>query len=120
MPKILTKVYKNALFFLPYSRDKSEGVWCKPLTMTKRNELRRQAQIEAGMDTDIADAYLTRAMLEESIVDWKGFWTASGEEIPYSKEVLRDMCECDPGTAVTMLARILEIARMGELEDKKN
>lgn len=48
MPKILTKVYKNALFFLPYSRDKSEGVWCKPLTMTKRNELRRQAQIEAG------------------------------------------------------------------------
>ena len=111
MPKILTKVYKNALFFLPYSRDKSEGVWCK---------LRRQAQIEAGMDTDIADAYLTRAMLEESIVDWKGFWTAGGEEIPYSKEVLRDMCECDPGMAVTMLARILEIARMGELEDKKN
>ena len=32
MPKILTKACKNALFFLPYSRDKSEGVWCKPLT----------------------------------------------------------------------------------------
>jgi hypothetical protein len=120
MPKVLTEKYKNCLFFLPYSKDKSEGVWCRPLTMTRRNELRRTALQEAGMDSELADTFLCRLLLKESIADWKGFWTPAGEDIPYSKEAVDDMCEHDPVMAMSMLTRILSIAQTGNVEERKN
>lgn len=120
MPKILTEKYRDHLFFLPYSKDKSEGVWCRPLTMTRRNELRRTALQEAGMDSDLADNFLCRLLLKESIADWKGFWDPAGAAVPYSKEAVDEMCEHDPVLAMGMLTRILSIARMGDVEDQKN
>lgn len=120
MPKILTEKTKNYLFFLPYSKDKSEGVWCRPLTMTRRNELQREAMQEAGMDSDLADTFLCRLLLKESIADWRGFWTPTGEDIPYSKQAVDEMCEHDPVMAMGMLTRILSIARTGDVEEKKN
>lgn len=120
MPRIVTAKTRNLVFFLPYSKDKSEGVWCKPLTLTRRHELQRQAAVEAGMDSDLTESYLCRSILQETIVDWKGFWTPTGEDIPYSKEAVADMCENDPAMAVGMLTRILALARTGELEERKN
>lgn len=120
MPKILTSAFRNTIFFLPYSRDKSEGVYCKPITQTRRNEIRRNAMVEAGMDSDIGEAYWCRDMLKETILDWKGFWSPTGEAIPCTPEAIADMCESDPVFAMTMLTRILSIARTGDLEDQKN
>ena len=41
MPCILTDRYKDSTFFIPYTLDKTEGVFVKPLTETKRNDVRR-------------------------------------------------------------------------------
>lgn len=120
MPKILTEKTKSLTFFLPYAKDKSEGVWCRPLTLTRRNELQREAMLEAGMDSELAEHFLCRKLLKESITDWKGFWTPTGEEVPYSKQAVDEMCEHDPVMAMGMLTRILSIARTGELDDRKN
>lgn len=120
MPKILTGDYMARTFFLPFAADKSEGVWARPLTLTRRMEIQRETQAEAGMDEDIAGSYLCRGILQESIIDWKGFITPEGAEIPYSREAVKSLCENDPGMASIILDRILAMARAGDLDERKN
>ena len=120
MPKMLTGDFMRRTFFLPFSLDKSEGVWARPLSLTKRMELQREAQMEAGMDADLSGNYLCRRVLQESIIDWQGFFAPDGTEIPYSKEAVAAMCEHDPAMASDLLGRILAMARAGELAERKN
>lgn len=120
MPKIMTDAFMARTFFLPFSVDKSEGVWARPLTLTRRMEIQRESQLEAGMDADIAANYFCRGILQESIQDWRGFYTPDGVEVPYSKEAVKSLCENDPGMAATILERIMAMARTGELNERKN
>ena len=120
MPCILTSRYKDSTFFVPYDSEKKEGVFVKPLTETKRNELRRATIQEAGQDNDLFNQMLVRSMLEASIQDWKGFTDSANEEIPYSKEALKELIPLDPDFFGTLLLRVNNVARHGELVDAKN
>ncbi len=120
MPKVLTDAYRDATFCLPFSRDKSECAFVRPMTETRRNEIRRRITQEAGHDAILAEHYFLREVLREAVVDWKGFYDVNGQELSFSREVLDEICACDPDFASLMLARILSVARTGELEDQKN
>jgi hypothetical protein len=120
MPCILTDRYKDSTFFIPYTLDKTEGVFVKPLTETKRNDVRRATIQEAGQDNDLFNQMLVRSMLSESIQDWKGFTDPGQEEIPYSKENLKSLVSLDPDFFGALLLRVNNVARHGELVDEKN
>lgn len=120
MPRILTDAYKNRTFILPFSDDKSECAYIKPLCDSEINKIRLDAAKEAGADEDLVSKYFTRLFLEKSVTGWRGFYDAGGNELPYSRETLREICECDPEFVALMLLRIRSIARYGELEERKN
>ncbi len=96
MPRVLTDQYRNVTFCLPFSGDKSECAWVKPLTETEINRLRQDAAKEAGADEELAGKYLIRGMLLKSITGWQGFYDAGGKDIPCTPEMIREICECDP------------------------
>ena len=100
--------------------DKSEGIWVRPITRTQLNEAYRKAALEAGADAELAEALVSLRVLENSLVDWKGFFDANGNSIDYSGEILREVWENDPAMFANIYWRIREIARMGELDDQKN
>ena len=120
MPKILTEAYASSTFFVPLSADKTEGVWVKPLTETKRRQIREAALQEAGHDQEIAAAYVMRDTLKACISDWVGFFDPAGKEIPYSQETLPSLCRCDPDLFAGIYLKVLSVARFGELQDLKN
>ncbi|WP_302551836.1 hypothetical protein [uncultured Bilophila sp.] len=120
MPKIVTKNYSDAVFFIPYTADKSEGIWARPITRSQLNEAYRKAALEAGADTELTEALVSLRVLENSLVDWKGFFDANAKPIEYSRETLRAVWENDPAIFTNIYWRIREIARMGELDDQKN
>jgi hypothetical protein len=120
MPCIITDRYKDSTFFIPYTPDKSEGVFVKPLTETKRNDIRRATIQEAGQDNDLFNQMLVRSMLGESIQEWKGFTDVAHEKIDYSKENLKGLIPLDPDFFGTLLLRVNNVARYGELADEKN
>lgn len=120
MPKIMTNAYRNRTFILPFSDDKSECAYVKPLTDTEIDRIRLKAATEGGADDNITTRYFTRYFLEEAVTGWKGFYDVDGLEIPYSKEMLKEICECDPEFAAIMVLRIRSVARFGELEERKN
>lgn len=53
--------------------DKSEGMWARPITRTQLSEAYRKAALEAGADTELTEALVSLRVLENSLVDWKGF-----------------------------------------------
>lgn len=120
MPKIVTKNYSDAVFFIPYTADKSEGIWARPITRSQLNEAYRKSALEAGADTELTEALVSLRVLENSLVDWKGFFDANAKPIEYSRETLRAVWENDPAIFTNIYWRIREIARMGELDDQKN
>lgn len=120
MPKILTDAYKDKVFVLPYTDDKKECAYIKPLTDKALNRIRREASKESGTDEALFNHFFLRGFLQESIVGWEGFFDAAGQEIPYSLEMVKEICECDPEFATGMALRIRNVARFGELDDRKN
>lgn len=120
MPVVLTDAYKNRTFILPFTADKSECAYVKPLTETDIDKIRKQAAKEGGADEVLITRYFNRAYLMESITGWQGFYDAAGNEIPYSPEMVKEICECDPAFAFETLRRVRDIARLGELDERKN
>lgn len=120
MPRILTDAYKDKVFVIPYTDDKKECAYIKPLTNTALNRIRREASKESGTDEALFNHFFMRNSLQESIVSWEGFIDVAGEEIPYSLEMVKEICECDPEFATGMALRIRNVARFGELDDRKN
>lgn len=120
MPKVMTDAYRNATFILPYSDDKRECAYIKPLCDTEINRIRRDAAKEAGTDESLFNSFFMRIFLQEAIVGWEGFFDAGGHEISYTREMVKEICECDPEFAAGMVLRIRNVARLGELDDRKN
>ena len=120
MPKILTDAYKDATFFVPYTDDKSEGVYVRPQTETMRNRIRLKAHKEAGADESISGALFIKSFLEEAVVGWTGFVDVAGAEIPCTSEMKAQICECDPDFAAGLVSRVCHVARLGEVDDEKN
>lgn len=120
MPKILTDTYRNATFFVPYTDDKSEGFFVKPVTETDLLKIRIDAAKEAGADNDLADVIARRLVLQRHVQSWQGFFDVAGNEIPCTPEAIKEVCECDPAFADGMAMRVRSVARIGELEEQKN
>ncbi len=120
MPVVLTDAYRNSTFILPFTADKSECAYVKPLTDSEVDKIRKKAAKEGGADETLTAKYFTRAFLQASITDWQGFYDAAGNEISYSPEMVKEVCECDPEFANMMAFKIRNIARLGELEERKN
>lgn len=59
-------------------------------------------------------------LLQKGLAGWQGFTDMEGEEIPFSTEKVKELCECDPDFMAGLATRIQHVARMGELEDRKN
>ena len=55
-----------------------------------------------------------------SVQDWKGFFDVAGDEIPCTPDSIKEICECDSEFTAGLLFRIQNVARMGELEERKN
>ena len=120
MPVLLTEAYANSRFFIPLKADKSEGVWVKPLTETKRRMIRDAALQEAGHDQDIALSYIVRDTLKQCVADWKGFYDPAGNEIPFSPDAIASLAKIDPDFFSGLYLKIVAVARFGELADLKN
>lgn len=120
MPKIVTSAYTDFIYFMPFTTDKTEGVFAKPGTRTMFNDCRREAALEAGADMELAENLAALKILQKCITDWKGFYAPNGDEIPYRPEVLKDLWENDTAMFTNIFVRHREIARMGELADEKN
>lgn len=120
MPRVLTNAYRNRTFILPFTPDKSECAYIKPLTDTEIGKIRNQAAAEGGADDTLVNKYFLQHFLEQSITGWQGFFDVAGNEIPYTHETLKEICECDPAFSEHMGMRIRNIARQGELDERKN
>lgn len=120
MPVVLTDAYKNSTFILPFIGDKSECAYVKPLTDTEIEKIRKQAAKEGGADEILVQKYFTRLFLMEAITGWQGFFDVAKNEIPYSRDMVKEICECDPEFAIQTVMRVRNIARAGELEERKN
>lgn len=120
MPRILTNAYRNRTFILPFTQDKTECAYIKPLTDTAISKIRNQAAAEGGADDMLTNKYFLQHFLEQSITGWQGFFDVAGNEIPYTQETLKEICECDPDFAALMAMRIRNVARQGELDERKN
>lgn len=120
MPRVMTSAYRNSTFVLPFTEDKTERAYIKPMTDTEINRIRMKAALEGGADDNLTAQYFTRYFLEEAVTDWAGFYDAKGVEIPFTREAIKEICECDPEFAAVMVLRVRNIARVGELEERKN
>lgn len=120
MPKIMTRAYIDKTFVLPFSEEKQEFALVKPLSDTEINKITLSAAKEGGADIDLTSKYFTRLFLEASLTGWQGFYDVAGNEIPFSREMIREICECDPEFAAIMVLRIRQVAKYGELEERKN
>ena len=120
MPKILTDAYRDATFFVTYNEDKTEGVHLKPLTDTAKGKLRNDAQKEAGADDAQTGAIFVRKMIQASVQDWKGFFDVAGDGILCTPDSIKEICECDSEFTAGLMFRIQNVARIGELEERKN
>lgn len=116
----MTEAFKDKSFFVPLSKDKSEGVFVRPVTATLRRQVQQEAIKEAGADTSIAEFYAVVKLLQKGLTGWQGFVDMTGGEIPFSAEMVKELCECDPDFMAGLATRIQHVARMGELEDRKN
>lgn len=120
MPRVLTDAYRDSTFVLPFTEDKSEYVLVRPQTDTSISSLRIDAMKEGGADDELAGKIFIRKLLQKSIAGWCGFYDAAGHELRYSPEMIAEICECDPEFASLLSLRIRNIARLGELEERKN
>jgi hypothetical protein len=118
--RILTEAYKDATFFIPYSEDKREGVFTRPVTATMQMRIQNEAVKEAGADLSLAERFVVVKTLQEVLTGWKGFYDVKGVEIPFSGRAVQEICECDPEFAAMLATRIRHVARLGEIEDEKN
>jgi hypothetical protein len=118
--RILTDAYKDATFFIPYSEDKTEGVFVRPMTSTMQIRIQNDAVKEAGADISLADRFVIAKTLQSLLVGWQGFYDVRDNEIPFSEQAIKEICECDPDFAALLATRIRHVARLGEIEDEKN
>lgn len=117
---VLTKKFAQSTFRLPLTPDGKSWLLCKPILGTKQNDITRNCIAESGFDAQLAASKIIQALLEETVVGWEGLVDINGENIPYSVEILREICETDVDFAAAQVERIRRIAREGRLEEEKN
>lgn len=117
---VMTRKFSQATFRLLLTADGSAWLTCKPVVGSKLAEITRNVLAEAGFDQSLAAAMLPGAMLQAYVTGWQGLVDIHGDEIPYSEEMLREICEHDPEFAEQQLGRLRRIAREGRLEEEKN
>lgn len=117
---ILTKKYALRSFRLPLTADESAYLSVAPITAEQLRRLTRDALAESGFDADIAAAKMIRQALALCVKGWEGLVDVCGNPIPYSPEMLEDICEADPAFAQAQYERIRRIAREARLEEEKN
>ena len=117
---VLTKKFASRTFRLDLTADGSAYFVCKPIVGSKQNEIAKKVMAEYAFDAQIAAVKILPALLEAHIVGWEGLQDVSGSPIPYSKEMLLELCEYDYEFMEAQLNRIRRIAREGRLEEEKN
>jgi hypothetical protein len=117
---LLTKKFASCTFRLDLTADGSAYFVCKPIVGSKQNEIAKKVMAEYAFDAQIAAFKILPALLEAHIVGWEGLQDVSGAPIPYSKEMLLELCEYDYEFMEAQLNRIRRIAREGRLEEEKN
>ena len=117
---VLTKKFAQSTFRLPLTQDGQSYLVCKPILGTKLNEVTRNCIAECGFDAQLAASRIIQAVLEECVIGWTGIADINGQDIPYSVEMLREICDADAEFAATQVDRIRRIAREARLEEEKN
>lgn len=118
--RIMTENYKDREFFIPLNNDKTEGLYCRPVSASARRKLALEAMREAGGDVQIAAHLENRKLLCAALLNWRGLYDMGGEEIPFSEAAINMICEHDPDAGAAFVNLIRNIARFGEAEDAKN
>ena len=117
---VLTKKFAQSTFRLPLTREGDAWLLCRPVLGTRQNEITRNCIAESGFDAQLAASRIIQSLLEESVIGWTGLTDINGQDIPYSVEMLREICETDADFAATQVDRIRRIAREARLEEEKN
>lgn len=117
---ILTKKFSGSTFRLSLTTDGSAYLLCRPIFATKVHEVTAKAIAECGFDSSLASRLIVERLLEASVSGWSGLNDINGDQIEYSPEMLREVCEADPEFAMAQVERIRRIAREARLEEEKN
>lgn len=117
---LLTAKYQHATFELPLTADGTAAFACTPISEPQIQEMTRKAMADAGYDAAIAADSLNRRLLKKHVTGWRGLHDLNGEEIPFSDEMIDQLCDTEGLFMGTQVARIRRIAREGRLEQEKN
>ena len=117
---VLTKKFATSVFRLPLTVDGVAYILCIPVSASKQHEIMKNVMAEFGFDAQLASVKVIPALLEASVYGWHGLEDKEGKEVPYSVEMLRELCEYDAEFMEEQLKRIRRIAREGRLEEEKN
>lgn len=118
--RIMTEAYKDVTYFIPLNGQKTEGIYVKPLSSTERRRISLEAVRESGGDMSVAAHLEAVKMLQSGLVGWKGIYDMGRNEVPFSAEMIKVACEYDPDIMAQFLARMKNVARFGEEDDRKN
>lgn len=118
---VLTKDFVQATYKLFLTSDK-EGAFflCRAYPDSTQREVMGKVMAEYGLDTAlIAPAYL-KAALRKIIIGWGGLGDPAGKEIPFSLEMIDELCETEHALMERQLDRARHIAREAHLVQEKN
>lgn len=95
MPRIITKKFVDATFRVQWpGGDVDEYIDVKPLATSVVRELFHVIQNTVDPAEKIREMGIR--CVAEAIVNWSGFASPDGEELPYSKEAVRHIAEYQP------------------------
>jgi len=117
---VLTRKYQQATFRVDLTHDGEAYLLCKPLSATGQHEILKKLLAENAYDSSLASFKALTATLEVQIVGWGGLVDIQGQEVVYSKEMLKELCEVESALMSRQMERLKHIAREGRLEEEKN
>lgn len=118
--QILTEAFKDIEFKVYLNAQRTEWFTAKPLSLTERRKAINESLLESGGDVSVASQLEMEKLLVASVTGWQGMYDVKGDEIPFTKETLLDCCRQDPDLMMSIFVqRLRNIARYGEIDDKK-
>lgn len=118
---VLTKEFAQAKFKLFLTTDKDGPFFlCKPFPDSVQREVSAKVVAEFGMEPALAGPAFLKASLRKVIIGWEKLVDPNGEKVPFSTEMLDELCETDPVLMREQFERVQRIAREGRLVQEKN
>ncbi|GKG94882.1 hypothetical protein CE91St38_28900 [Desulfovibrionaceae bacterium] len=117
---VLTRKYQEKVFRMDLTPDGQAYFLCKPLSATAQQELVKKVMAECGYDTDLAGLRILPVVMQTQIVGWDGLMDLNNEPLPFSPDMVAELCDVENAFMDRQYGRLKHIAREGRLEEEKN